>query len=197
VIGAIIAGGSSSRFGGEPKGLLRINGVRIIDRVARALRGVTTDLLLVSNANDAPEWLPGVSTVSDIRPERGSLVGLHTALAHAQDDVMAVAWDMPFVTAELLELIRDRGRAEPFATVPEGERGLEPFCALYTRACIPVFERALDQTALRMSSALSCLPSITRISTLDVSSVGDPARLFFNVNDARDLAIADRMAGGA
>ena len=197
MIGAIIAGGASTRFGRTPKGLLTVAGARIIDRVAAALLGVTSDLILVANAGDAETWLQsprGIPVVSDVRSERGSLVGIHTALSRARSDVMAVAWDMPFVTTRLLELIRDRGRFEKFATVPEGAGGLEPFCALYTSGCLPIIEAALDAGDLRMSNALQRLPTMTRVSRDEIETVGDPARLFFNVNTAQDLESAERMA---
>jgi molybdopterin-guanine dinucleotide biosynthesis protein A len=194
VIGAILAGGASARFGGEPKGLSHVAGVRIIDRVAGALRGVAADLIVVSNAVESATWLPRIRVVSDVRPERGSLVGLHTALSYAATTVMIVAWDMPFVSADLLRLIRNRGPLEAFATVPEGPSGLEPFCAMYTPACIPFIEAALDAGELRMSKLLARLPSLTRVSTAELTPVGDPARLFFNVNDLRDLKLAEEMA---
>ena len=58
--GVILAGGLSSRYGGLPKGLERVGGRRIIDRVADVLGDVTDDLLLVANHPDAAAWLPGM-----------------------------------------------------------------------------------------------------------------------------------------
>jgi molybdopterin-guanine dinucleotide biosynthesis protein A len=197
VIGAVIAGGASSRFGGEAKGLLRVGGERIIDRVANALRraiGDASHLVVISNAPEAREWLDGVRVISDLREERGSLVGIHSALSYANDDVMVVAWDMPFVTAALLQLIQDRGRDAAFVTVPESGSGPEPFCALYRPACLPIIEAALDAGDLRMSSVLRRFPSITAIPANVIATVGAPERLFFNVNTAHDLAAAERMA---
>jgi molybdopterin-guanine dinucleotide biosynthesis protein A len=194
VIGAILAGGANSRFGGEPKGLHTVGGVRIIDRVADALRAVAPELMVVSRDDTADTWLPGVPVAGDVRAERGSLVGIHSALMAARTTVIVVAWDMPFVSADLLRVVRDRGRAEKFATVPEGPEGLEPFCAMYTPECLPMFNAALDARELRMSTVLQRLPSLTRVSLADVSSVGDPARLFFNVNDAADLELAERLS---
>jgi len=78
VTGAIVAGGANERFGGEPKGLRRVGGIRIIDRVASAIRAVTPDIVLVANAPDAEQWLGAVKVCRDVRSERGSVVGLHT-----------------------------------------------------------------------------------------------------------------------
>ena len=49
----ILAGGLSTRYGGSPKGLERVHGVRIIDRVRAALEPVVDDLLLIANDDAA------------------------------------------------------------------------------------------------------------------------------------------------
>ena len=196
LIGAILAGGESSRFGGEPKGLRPVGGLRMIDRVANALGSVSTEMIVVSNMRGAAEWLPGVNAVADLRPERGSLVGIHTALAHARETVLVVAWDMPFVNAELLRLIRDGSTAASFTAVPDGPSGPEPFCAAYTTACLPFIEAALDSGDFRLSNLLARLPSVDHVTHDQVWRAGNPARLFLNVNDAADLARAERLAAG-
>jgi molybdopterin-guanine dinucleotide biosynthesis protein A len=43
VTGVVLAGGLSTRYGGLPKGLERVRGVRIIDRVRAALEPVVDD----------------------------------------------------------------------------------------------------------------------------------------------------------
>ena len=196
LVGAIIAGGASSRFGGAPKGLQSVGGQRIIDRVANALRVVTGDLILVSNDPHAPSWIPGVPVVPDARADRGSLVGLHTALSWASKTVVVAAWDMPFVTGTLLELIVRRGRDERFATLPSGVNGPEPFFAMYTQGCLPIIEDALDAGDLRMSRVLRRFPSRTIIARDEFATLGDPERLFFNVNTAEQLLVAEQMASG-
>ncbi|HEY5060343.1 MAG TPA: molybdenum cofactor guanylyltransferase [Gemmatimonadaceae bacterium] len=197
LIGAILAGGANSRFGGKAKGLLPVAGLRMIDRVATALGSVSTEMIVVSNMPGAADWLPGVNAVADLRPERGSLVGIHTALAHTRETVLVVAWDMPFVNAELLRLIRDRSAAASFAAVPDGPFGPEAFCAAYDAACLPFIEAALDGGDFRLSTLLGRLPSVDHVAKETVWRAGDPARLFFNVNDAADLARAERLAASA
>ncbi len=125
VTGAIVAGGANERFGGEPKGLRRVGGIRIIDRVASAIRAVTPEIVLVANAPDADQWLAGVPVHRDLRSERGSVVGLHTAIASipAGDIALVVAWDMPFVSAGLLSLLTRRVREGASAAIPESPGG--------------------------------------------------------------------------
>jgi molybdopterin-guanine dinucleotide biosynthesis protein A len=154
---------------------------------------VTDELLLISNSTEASDWLPGARLVADTRIERGSLVGLHTALSHAPHGVLVVAWDMPFVTVELLRVIVDRSAGAEYATVPHGVTGPEPFCAAYTEACLPFIEAALDANDFRLSSFLARLPEVEHVRLDEVARIGDPARLFFNVNSAADLATAEGM----
>jgi molybdopterin-guanine dinucleotide biosynthesis protein A len=175
-----------------------VAGRRIIDRVVDALRPVTSQVVLASNAPDATRWLPGVRAIPDVRSERGSLVGIHTALAHAgPDDVLVVAWDMPFVTDRLLQLICDCAHHTTFAAVPEGPTGLEPLCAVYRPSALPFIVGAIEAGDLRMTNLLDRLPSFEKISPAAIATVGDPARLFFNVNSADDLAAAERMAAAS
>jgi molybdopterin-guanine dinucleotide biosynthesis protein A len=195
IIAAIIAGGASSRFGGIPKGLETVGGRRILDRVADAARAITADVILVSNSEDGHGWLPGVRVARDMRPERGSLVGIHTALTASRGPVLVLAWDMPFVSSELLALIVRRGDDEPFAAIPEGPWGLEPFCALYKQACLPIVEQAIDAGDLRVTNLPLRFPFFLRIPSSEVRALGDPAQLFFNVNSAADLATAEEIEG--
>lgn len=150
--------------------------------------------MVISNASDAADWLPGAAVFGDVRPERGSLVGIHSALTHAEDDVLVVAWDMPFVSVALLELLRERRRSAAYAVIPDGPAGPEPFCAIYTHDCLPIIEAALDAGDLRLTRLIDRLPSVERIPSREIAAVGDPATLLFNVNTLADLAIAEELA---
>lgn len=192
--GVILAGGAASRYGGAPKGLERVAGRRIIDRVAAALGAVTDDLLLVANATEAAEWLPGVRVGVDIVPNAGGLGGIHAALHHARSAVLVVAWDMPFVPPALLARLRALGDQADVA-VPESDsrRGVEPLCAFYGPGCLPAIERAIARDDLRVVGFHDEV-RVARLPAAIVSEFGDPAQLFLNVNTPEDLALAERHA---
>lgn len=196
--GVILAGGGASRFGGAPKGLERVGGRRIIDRVAGVLREVTDELLLVANAAAAVEWLPGVRVVPDVRTGAGALGGLHSALVHAATPILLVAWDMPFVPSSLLGELRrlgEQGGAD--AVLPESDgsrRGVEPLCAWYAPTCLAAVERTLDDGDLRVVG-FHPLVRVERMPIERVSAFGDPERLFSNVNTRADLAVAETHRG--
>lgn len=192
--GVILAGGAASRYGGRPKGLERVGGRRVIDRVADALREAADTLLLIANDPAAGEWLPGLPVATDVRPHCGSLGGIHSAIVHAGQPVLVVAWDMPFVPPGLLRALRDAG-ARADAALPESDsrRGVEPLCAYYSPACVPAIERRLDAHDMRVISFFADV-RIERLPAGEVRRFGDPAILFMNVNTPDDLALAERHA---
>src|SRR2546426_5585407 len=141
--GAVLAGGAARRYGGLPKGLEEIGGRRILDRVADAVAAATgAPPLLVANDPRAPSWRTDLRTVPDVRPGCGSLGGIYSAVLAGPDAVLCVAWDMPFVTPELLVALAE-GFAPWDAFLPEsgGRRGVEPLCAVYGPPCAPAIER--------------------------------------------------------
>ena len=106
--GAVLAGGAARRYGGVPKGLLEVGGRRILDRVVQAVAGATGEPpLLVANDPRASTWRPELRTLPDVRPGCGSLGGIYTALVSGAGAVLCVAWDMPFVTLQLLTALVD------------------------------------------------------------------------------------------
>ena len=206
--GVILAGGGSTRFGGRPKGLEVIGAERIIDRVAGALRPACDDLLLIAAQEDAHGWLPGIRVAGDVRPGLGPLGGLHAALTHAGGAIIVIAWDMPFVPAELVARLRAEGEgavfsaaaARPDAVVPRRVDGTsEPLCAFYSASCREPIERALDRGA-RHCSAFHEEIRVRWLSetTLPVGREGMPA--FTSINSPEELAwVRERaaMAGQA
>ncbi len=196
--GVILAGGGATRFGGKAKGLERVGGVRIIDRVAQALAESSDELLLIANDPEASEWLPGVRAAADVRSGEGSLGGLHAALSHARGAVLVVAWDMPFVSAGLLRALRALGESGADAALAESgsRRGVEPMCAYYALPCLSAIERRLDAGDRRVISFFDDV-NVARLAEHEVAVFGPVEMLFMNVNAPGDLAAADAYAATA
>ena len=194
VRGAILAGGGATRFGGRPKGLEMVGGERILDRLAATMTAAFGAApLLVANAPEAAGWRPDLRVVTDVRPGLGSLGGIYTAVVEAPAPVVCVAWDMPFVSGDLLRQLAE-GLDEHDAVLPQsdGRRGVEPLCAAYGPACRDAIAATLDEGDLR---AIGFHRRI-RVGILPLAEVarrGDPALLFYNVNTADDLAHADEL----
>src|SRR5690606_14588328 len=132
------------------KALAAVGGVRIIDRVIRALRAVTPDIVLITNDPDV--FAPvGLAMRADARPGLGALGGIHTALLWAREasrpGVLAVACDMPFLGPRLLARLVEGAARGADVVVPEsdGPRGVEPLCAYYSTRCIAAIERRIER----------------------------------------------------
>jgi molybdopterin-guanine dinucleotide biosynthesis protein A len=196
VVGVVLAGGSSRRLGGIPKGLEIVGGKRSIDRVAEALRAATSTLVLAANDPDAGSWLPGVAVVADRFPGTGGLAGVDAALAGGSD-IVVVAWDMPFVTSALVELIIGETRHhESRVTVPESRSpyGFEPFCAYYAASVQPTLAEFLRGGGGPARDFLARVTRVHRIPIAAVAGVGDPERLLLSFNTRDDLERARAMA---
>jgi molybdopterin-guanine dinucleotide biosynthesis protein A len=188
--GAIIAGGRATRFGGVAKGLERVGGVRMVDRVAAALGEACDDLIIVTNDPAATDWIPGARVVADVRPGAGALGGVHAALTNARDAVIVLSWDSPFVPGGLLRALRhagELGKAQAAVPVSNSPWGFEPLCAWYNASCRSTVERYLDAGDLRAGSWQGAVTTVR----VDASPWGDPDEIFFNVNTAADLAMAN------
>ena len=120
-----------------------------------------------------PRWAPALRVVPDVRPGRGALGGIHTAVLQAPAPVVIVAWDMPFVTAGA-----DPGPGRGGSTVttrPSGERaaggGVEPMCAAYGPAC-----RARDRRPAWTGGTSGPSPSMPPWSRYPAAGRGAAAR---------------------
>jgi molybdopterin-guanine dinucleotide biosynthesis protein A len=200
LLGAIIAGGLSTRYG-SPKALARVRGERIVDHVAVALRSVTTDVVAIVNdpALGAEIDLP---QRPDVLRDIGALAGVHSALLWARDldasGIIAVGSDMPFVNSALLRrLVRLHMAGDADVTVPEsdGPRGIEPLCACYALTCVDAIERAVARGDKRMIGFHADV-RVVRMPLPNVRRCGDPAVLFRNINTPADLEAAERLQAG-
>lgn len=103
LLGVILAGGRSSRFGSD-KALARLHGQPLIAHVAAALAAETPHLRITGRS-----W-PGCERLDDLpHPGLGPLGGLAAALAHARarcfDAVLAAPCDMPRLPHGLAALL--------------------------------------------------------------------------------------------
>ncbi len=190
------AGGQSSRMG-EDKALKLFQGRPLIQRVIERVKPAADELLITTNQPEAYRFL-GIPLVSDIKPGRGPLGGLYTALVSARHaSVAVVACDLPFASAPLLVasagfLIQDAADV----VIAESEEGFEPLHAVYRReTCIAPIATAIEAGKWRM---ISWFPQV-KIRTLRPDELAryDPEGLaFWNVNTPEEFADAERRASG-
>lgn len=190
----LLAGGAARRFDGAPKGLARIDGVRIADRVLASLAAASDTCAVVSNDPRAARWFPALPIVPDAEPGLGPLGGLASALRAADGAaVLVVAWDMPFVPGPLLRALRRRGEVAEACDVPvHGPlHTVEPLCAYYRPEALAMAESLLARGERRARTLYESLVDSGGAVTMGdrgLERFGDPARLFLSVDTPEALA---------
>jgi molybdopterin-guanine dinucleotide biosynthesis protein A len=190
----IQAGGQSSRMG-EDKALKPFLGRPLIQRVIERLAPIADELIVTTNRPGDYTFL-SLRLVSDLKPGRGPLGGLYTALASASSPLVAVvACDMPFASAKLIE---SAGRllVEEAADVviAKTDEGYEPFHAVYRReTCLPAIESSIEADQWKM---IAWFPKVkVRALTPEEVRALDPSGLcFWNLNTPEEFLEAERVS---
>ncbi len=156
----IFVGGAGKRMGGLPKGLLPCEpgGEAIVRRLERHARTLGLDVVLVGQ-HAAYEHL-GLPFVADQPADLGPLGGLCALLAWSGDrDALALACDMPFVTAATLQklLSLDAVEVDVVAAQTGPHAPLETFLARYRPSARPVLEEHARRSNRRMQDVFQTL----------------------------------------
>ena len=200
----IQAGGQSSRMG-EDKALKSFLGRPLIQRVVERLAPITDEFIVTTNRPDDYTFLTtltdsirGVplSLRADLKPGRGALGGLYTAIASARHPIVAVvACDMPFASPSLLEaaskLLLDEKQD---VVIAKSEERYEPLHAVYRReTCLPAIKSAIDADQWKV---IAWFPQVkVRVLTPGEINRSDPSGLaFWNVNTPEEFLKAETIA---
>ena len=197
VMGIILAGGQSSRMGAE-KALLSLSGKPLIAHVAARLAPQVALLAINANGNHARFAALDLPVIADRPPavaSAGPLAGIVAGLAFARDAGMGwlatAAADMPFLPRDLVSRLVAVADAETLVCLAEGKRGLEPLCALWRVAALPLLEAAEasgERSVHRIALAMS--HRIARFAHSEPDA-------FLNLNTPAEFAAAEALLLGA
>lgn len=140
----IFVGGRSRRMG-APKGRLPApaTGAALIDALVEVARAVGLSPVLVGDATPYADLARGVPRLADDPPGIGPLGGLRALLAHAPGTAVAVACDMPSVSAAALKELLEHPSAAPVVAARRGPRA--PWEPLFARYDAPRVRAPLDR----------------------------------------------------
>ncbi len=171
VLGAVIAGGKSTRFGSD-KALARLRGRTLIDQVTETLAEQTAEVVVVGREHD------GLTAIADRpAPGMGPLGGIAAALVEAQARGYSAVLTAPCDAYDLPEDLRTRLFPYPAYVASLPVIGLWPASAA---------DEALD--LLESDEKHSIKGFASRISARPVQLPRDPA----NINTAADLERVQR-----
>ncbi len=188
---------------GEDKALKPFLGRPLIQRVVDRLQLIADELIMTTNRPDDYSFINTsigsvhrLRLISDLKPGRGALGGLYTAIASATHPIVAVvACDMPFANAKLFEaMVNLLVENEADVVIAKTENGYEPLHAVYRRTtCLPAIEAAIDADKWKV---IAWFPDVkVRILTSDEINLYDPSGLaFWNVNTPEEFKNAEESA---
>ena len=184
VTGFILLGGKSSRYGSN-KALVEIDGVRLIERVARVMGAIFHRVILLTNTPGEYAYLQ-LPMVEDLIKGLGPMGGIYTGLMSLSDEAgFFVACDMPFLSEKLIRHMLDV-REDFDAVVPRMGWMMEPLHALYSKRCLPILREAIGQ---HQRQIVKCFDRL-RVRYVDEEELrlwDRNLRSLFNVNKPEDL----------
>ena len=193
-LGVVLAGGLARRMGGGDKGMRRVGGRSVLERLLERFAPQVTRVIVNANGDPARFAALGLPVVPDGTPDHpgplaGVLAGLDWAMAEAPEVewVVSVPADAPFVPLDLVARLH-AARAEADAAMACAASGgrTHPVVALW-----PVSAR--DRLGDTLAAGLRKVGAFTDGAAL-AEWAAEPVDPFFNVNTPEDLAEADRVA---
>jgi molybdopterin-guanine dinucleotide biosynthesis protein A len=184
VIGAILAGGRSSRMG-RNKAHLAVHGIPMIQSVASTLGSIFTRVIVVSDQAQAYQFL-GLQVIPDIHKGIGPLGGIHSALTTLDTPaVFVLGCDTPFVSEDLVRYIL-RYPTRTMVKVAMLEKRIHPLCGIYGRACLPELNASMARGTRKVLSFLENVET----TAVPLPKLLFPADLLRNINDPATLEAA-------
>ncbi len=165
--------------------LIDAQGRSMLERARVCLASLAGEVLLACGT--LPRYAElGIELVLDRRPDGGPLGALEASLERSQTRWLAVlACDMPRATTETLVQLLELAQADDLDVCTLAtQAGVEPLCAVYSRACLEPVQVALDCGERRMVS-FHAIPSNGR--GLKIASVNSAeSGLVRNLNTPKD-----------
>ena len=191
LLGAIIAGGRSSRMGRE-KAEVMLAGKTLLARVLDRLTPQVGAVIINANGprfRFADHHCP---VIPDLVPDVGTpLAGLHAVLRYARDkgydEVVTVPSDAPFLPADLVAKLKD---AKSDAAIAASGGQPHYLTGLWPVRLYDVLDERLSQKGLRRVQDFAAL-----VNAVQVEWPAVPHDPFFNINTAEDLATASHLLG--
>jgi len=142
-------------------------------------------IMISHNADQSFEVTSNVELVADKISDSGPLGGLVSCLQRSRyERLLLLAVDLPFMNAAFIERLLALGTGVVLRD-PDNHR-YEPVAAIYTRACLPIAERHLNDGVLSMQRLIDACVAAGEVGVLEL----EPHELQFlkNLNTPEDLS---------
>ncbi|MBS4083903.1 MAG: molybdenum cofactor guanylyltransferase MobA [Rhizobiales bacterium] len=196
-LGLVLAGGLARRMGGGDKGMIKIGGQIILERVLERLKPQCSHIIINANGNPERFGFTGLPVVPDDIPNfagplAGILAGLDWAASNAPDTeyLLSAPGDCPFLPRTLNNRLSAALAAEnkPLACAKSGD-WRHPVVGLWPVALRSDLRRALMEENLHKIEVWTARYGVAIAEWADT-----PIDPFFNVNTPEDAERANEIA---
>ena len=196
VLGAIIAGGKSTRMDGHEKSFLMLDGATLLERTLSRLRFQVDDVIINANGDATRFAATHVTVVEDLLTNVGTpLAGLQAALYygsnHGFEAVVTVPSDAPFLPLDLVQRLLSAGAVTGAAIARSGGQD-HYITGIWTTAMARPLGRLIETEGMTRVQDF-----VARTKAEKVVWAAVPHDPFFNINTPPDLAEAELIARGA
>jgi molybdopterin-guanine dinucleotide biosynthesis protein A len=180
----ILSGGENKRLP-MLKGLLEIDGKRIIESNIDLLERIF-DKVIISTNNPEHYFYLGRPMIGDTMRERGPMTGILSTLNLPEiSEIFVTACDMPFISGELIRSIVDQWDTRWDAVIPVFEKKPQPLLGIYSK---PIAQNMEDSIKSGKGSLRKFLQGIhvLYISEKDIRRIDREGKSFININTPED-----------
>jgi molybdopterin-guanine dinucleotide biosynthesis protein A len=200
ITGIVLAGGKSSRMGGE-KGLILLDSKPMIAYAIEALAPFCSEILISSNSN-AYDHL-GYCVVPDIIANSGPMGGIYSCMLQSQPEgkkkvlpqrhkdteentewFFVLSCDVPRITSEIVGHIISLSDDVDITVPWHGDEHYEPLCAVYNTRLLPIMESYIRTGNFKIPEL------INQVNAHRIPVQYDPVleeAYFYNVNTRQEL----------
>ena len=196
IIGAIIAGGSSSRMGGREKAFLELASKPVILHVIEQFEPQVDQLVINANGDSTRFSEFGLDVVPDVLTSLTTpLAGLHAALKFTKnveaDVLVTVPSDTPFLPYNLVAKLLEKALVRGAAIAASGEQEHYIIGAWKTELLDDLESAIANDNLFRVKDWAH------RASAQSVVWPVESYDPFFNMNAPEDLLMAEKIFGAA
>lgn len=186
MIGVILAGGNSTRFG-EDKSLYEIDGTEMYRHVAdNLIKSAICDKIVIStNERLQHEFLEFETIIDDKKfKEHGPLTGIYSvAKRYGGEPLLVVSTDTPYIKRKWYTALYNEYKKQNHTVITKGEQ-LHPLVGIYSdEALLEKLEHQLESKKLSIRQFLKHI----NYSTLNIFDYGLVESDFKNINNKSDI----------
>lgn len=185
----VLAGGKNSRFGGEDKAFVAVDGVPMIERILNQLNKIFNDILVITNQPGKYKDYGNMRLATDIIKEAGPLGGIHSAMRNTgTPSIFVVSCDMPYLDAGIIEDQLDLffRLNDPDILMPRINSGIEPLHGIYRTELAGRLEKFLLTTN---NFSIRAFMKELDVAYLDLHDSPKVKRAFSNINRPDDIIL--------